>query len=67
MPTQTAKQVARDLENLVAEATSPEPRKQWWQLNIDGLKKAAQGIGEIGKPVLQLAVLLVPLLLGKSA
>lgn len=66
LPAETAKQVARDLDTLIAEATSPAPRRQWWQLSIDGLKKAAQDVGEIGKPVLQLAGLLVPLLLGKS-
>ena len=67
LPNETAQQVARDLDTLVAEATSPAPRKQWWQLSIEGLKKAAQDIGEIGKPVLELAGLLVPLLLSKPA
>ncbi len=67
LPKETAQQVARDLDTLVAEATSPTPRKQWWQLSIEGLKKAAQDIGEIGKPVLELAAPLVSLLLGKSA
>lgn len=67
LPKETAQQVARDLDTLIAEATSPAPRKQWWQLSVDGLKKAAQDIGEIGKPVIELAGLLVPLLLSKSA
>lgn len=66
LPKETAQQVARDLDTLVAEATSPAPRKEWWQLSIEGLKKAAQDIGEIGKPVLELAGLLVPLLLRQS-
>lgn len=65
LPKETAQQVARDLDTLVAESTSPAPRKQWWQLSIEGLKKAAQDIGEIGKPVLELAGQLVPLLLSK--
>jgi hypothetical protein len=67
LPKESAQQVARDLDTLVAEATSPAPRTQWWQLSIEGLKEAAQDIGEIGKPVLQLASLLVPLLLRRSA
>jgi hypothetical protein len=57
-----AKIVARDLENLTAEATSKTPRKQWWQLSVKGLTKAAKDIGEIGKPVLELAAKIVSIL-----
>lgn len=64
---ETAKQVARDLETLTAEATSSSPRKQWWELSIEGLKKAAKDVGEIGKPVLEMVAKLVPILLGASA
>lgn len=62
LPKETATQVARDLDTLVVEATSSAPRRQWWQLSIDGLKQAAQGIGEFGKPVIELVGLLLPLL-----
>lgn len=59
-----AEQVARDLETLTAEATSKEPRRKWWELSIEGLKDAAKNIGEIGKPVLELATRIVAILSG---
>lgn len=62
MPTETAEQVARDLEMFVSEAVSKSPRPQWYQLSIDGLKDAAKNIGEIGLPVLKLAAAVLALL-----
>lgn len=62
LPKETAGQVARDLETLTAEATSKTPRKQWWELSVEGLTKAAKDIGEIGKPVLELAAKIVAIL-----
>lgn len=62
MPSETAEQVARDLETLTAEATSKSPRQQWWQLSVEGLKKAAKDVGEIGIPVLKLAASVITLL-----
>ena len=56
LPQEKAEQVARDLQTLVAEASSKKPRKQWWQLSIEGLKKTAKDVGEIGKPVLELVL-----------
>ena len=67
LPKENAQQVARDLETLVAEATSDFPRKEWWQLSVDGLKKAAMNLGEIGKPVLELASLIAAMLTGKPS
>lgn len=66
LPEESAKQVARDLETLTVEATSSFPRKQWWELSIEGLKKAAKDVGEIGKPVLDIVAKLVPILLAAS-
>jgi hypothetical protein len=51
-----AEQAARDLETLTAEATSSKPRRQWWQLSIEGLEQAAKNVGKVGVPVLTLAV-----------
>lgn len=62
LPKETAEQVARDLETLTAEATSKAPRKQWWQLSVEGLTKAANDIGQIGKPVLELVAKIVAIL-----
>jgi hypothetical protein len=58
-----AERVTRDLKTLTDEATSDSPRKEWWQLSIDGLIKAAQDVGEIGKPVIEIAARLIPLLI----
>lgn len=62
LPETIANQVKRDLEALVQEINSPQPRPQWWRLSLDGLKKAAADIGEIGKPVVELAVRIADLL-----
>lgn len=58
-----ARQISQDLNVLVGEATSKSPRKEWWQLSADGLKKAATDVGEIGKPVLDLVARIIPLLI----
>jgi hypothetical protein len=62
LPKEIAGQAARDLETLAAEATSKTPREKWWQLSAEGLTKAAKDIGEIGKPVLELAAKIVAIL-----
>jgi hypothetical protein len=62
LPKEAAKQVAQDLETLTAETTSKTPRKRWWQLSAEGLRQAAQDVGEIGKPVLQLVAQIVEIL-----
>ena len=62
MSNENAEQVARDLETLTAEAISKSPRPQWYQLSVDGLKKAAKDVGEIGLPVLKLAATVLTLL-----
>lgn len=62
LPKESAEQVARDLQTLTDEATSKSPRKEWWTLSIDGLTKAAKNVGEIGKPVIEIAGKLIPLL-----
>ena len=59
------KQVVQDLEVLTAEAISKNPRKQWWQISLDELKKTATTIGEIGKPILEIADRILPFLSGQ--
>ncbi|MBW4465540.1 MAG: hypothetical protein KME07_08875 [Pegethrix bostrychoides GSE-TBD4-15B] len=55
--------LARDAETLVKEATSSEPRREWYELSVKGLKDAASSIGEIATPVLETVNKLVKLLL----
>lgn len=54
--------VEKDLEKLIDEATSPQPERRWWSVSAEGLKKAAEKVGEIGKPVLNLVAQMLPLL-----
>ena len=62
LPKEIAEQATRDLETLTVEATSKSPRKQWLELSVEGLKQAARNVGAIGKPVLELVALIIPLL-----
>jgi hypothetical protein len=54
--------MADDLKTLSDEVSKPEPRRKWYELSLDGIKEAAQTIGEIGKPVIETVLKLVPLL-----
>lgn len=67
LPEQEAQRVARALETLTDEATSQTPDQRWWEVSVDGLKKAAANIGEIGKPVLEIATRIAAILSGMSA
>jgi tetratricopeptide (TPR) repeat protein len=61
-----ARRVAQDLEVLMSEATSEKPDKRRWEFSIEGLKKAAKDVGEIGKHVLDLATRIAVILSGVS-
>jgi hypothetical protein len=63
LPTDEAEEVARDLEILTSEATSKKPRQRWWQLSVEGLKKAAEKVGDVGIPVIQTAAKIAAILL----
>jgi len=62
LPKEQAEQVANDLQTLTNEATSENPRKKWWQLSAEGIKEAAQSVGEVGKTALMLLTKLIPIL-----
>lgn len=66
MEKEYADEVMERLETLIAESNKQKPRKQWWQLSIDEIKKAAQDVGDVGKPVLDIISKLVPILLSLS-
>jgi hypothetical protein len=55
LPDDAAEQARRDLSVLTTEANSKAPRKQWYELSTEGLKKAAKDAKEGGAPVLELA------------
>lgn len=62
LPKEESEEVAEDLDKLVDQATQEKPKRKWWTVSVDGLVKAAEKIGEVGKPVLDLAAKIVPLL-----
>ena len=47
-----ADEVARDLSQFANEVTSPTPRRKWYELSSEGLKQAANAIGQFGGPVI---------------
>lgn len=65
IPEDIAQNMAKDVDSLTKEAASKSPRPEWYQFTIKGLIKAAQDIGEIAKPVFQIASSILALLLPK--
>ena len=63
LPKDQAEESGRDLETFVNEVTSPSPRESWYRLSADGLKRAAEKVGAIGTPVIDLATKIIMLLL----
>lgn len=59
---ETTRGMADDLKVLSDEVAKPQPRRKWYQLSLEGIKEAAEAIGEIGKPVLETVARLLPLL-----
>lgn len=60
------KQMGSDLESLSKEMTQAKPRRQWYELSLSGLKEAAEAVGQVGKPILEVIGKLSPLLLGET-
>lgn len=57
-----AAEVAGNCRTLTEELAKPKPRRKWWQLSLEGLKEAAQALGEVGVPIVQTAKKLAELL-----
>lgn len=62
LPKDEAQDVAEDLGTLIDQATREKPKRKWWSVSIDGLSKAAEKLGKIGMPVLEIIGKIVPLL-----
>jgi hypothetical protein len=58
-----AKDIVDDLETLVDKTTCEKPKRKWWSVSIDGLTKAAENLGKVGEPVLELLGKIAPLLI----
>jgi hypothetical protein len=63
LPKDEAENIADDLDTLVEKTTCEKPKRKWWSVSIDGLTKAAENLGKVGEPVLELISKIVPLLM----
>ncbi len=57
-------QMADDLKTLGDEIAKPQPRRKWYELSLQGIKEAAEAVGEVGKPIVKTVMQLLPLLVG---
>lgn len=61
-----SEQISRALEIIVSESKSQSPKRQWWEVSVEGLSSAAKNLGKIGEPVLQILAKIIPILLSAS-
>jgi hypothetical protein len=66
LPSDISEDVVNDLEALIKETKRKKPRKKWYQLSVEGLVKAAENVGKIGEPVIELAAKIIPMLMTLS-
>jgi len=62
LPKDDAEDVAEDLNSLINQATRENPKRKRWSVSVGGLSEAAEKIGRVGAPVLELVSKIVPLL-----
>jgi hypothetical protein len=58
-----AEQLGKNLEALSKELSAAKPQRKWYEVSLDGLKEAAEAIGELGIPIVQTVAKLTSLLL----
>jgi len=56
--------MGKNLKALSEELAQPEPDRAWYQLSLQGLKDAAEAVGDIAAPIVSVVKKLMPLLLG---
>jgi hypothetical protein len=52
VPAEKGEQLAKDVEALSREATSPKPRRKWYELSAEGIKEAVKTVGDVATPIL---------------
>jgi internalin A len=55
LPKDIAEETKDYLEKLIEESTKKKPNPKWYNVSIEGLTKAAENLGKVGKPVMELA------------
>lgn len=63
-PEEKTVKVVKNFERLADEVIQPEPDKQWYSVNIEGLIKAAENLDKLGTPVISLSRKVLSLLTG---
>jgi len=66
LPSEEGEAAASDYKELTKEANKAKPDRRRWEFSIEGLKKAAQNVGAIGQPVIDLAVKIAAILAVKA-
>ena len=64
MPAEESNKAEKHLKKLVEEASEKEPDREWYEVSINGLTKAAENLNDLGKPVISLAGKVLKLLSG---
>jgi hypothetical protein len=62
VPAEQASELVDNAAALAKEVSRSNPRREWYELSIAGLKDAAQTLGLIGKPIIETATKLLPIL-----
>jgi actin-related protein len=57
------KQMGKNLKALSEEVASDEPERRWYEVSLEGIKEAAEAVGEIAKPVINITKKIAALLL----
>lgn len=57
------KKMGKNIEALSREVASDEPERRWYEVSLEGLKEAAQAVGEVAKPIVDIVKTLSGLLL----
>jgi hypothetical protein len=47
-----ARELAQDARTLTDELSSPNPRRKWYEISVEGLTQAAKDIGQVGEEIL---------------
>jgi hypothetical protein len=55
--------MTKNLTRLTEELASPEPDREWYRVSLNGLKQAAETVGELAVPIITTVKALLPILL----
>jgi hypothetical protein len=64
MPEAEAKSAVANVKRLSNDLSNADAEPGWFQASLQGIKKAAEAVGEIGVPIVEIVIKLMPLLLG---